>query len=105
MMRHEWNKTRHRTRDPEHGRDEVAITKAVYVSPFRLSLQDGEPGVDVSARTLGPTKVVYIRMPLRLAQRLERMTRGPYTVAAAALVERGLDELERTHKKLVVDQA
>lgn len=28
----------------------------VNVSPFRLSLVDGEPSVDVSARTLGRTK-------------------------------------------------
>lgn len=84
----------------------VAFNKhRVNVSPFRLSLVDGEPSVDVSARTLGRTKVVFVRMPLQLAERLERMSRGPYTVAAAALVERGLDELERTQKKLVVDQA
>lgn len=85
---------------------DLAFKKArVKASPFRMSLQDGEPGVIVMAQARCPTQQTIVRMPKTTLRRLRELTRGGHTVAISALVEHALDELERQGKQLVVEQA
>ena len=94
-------------------RDDAADAAATMAFPtskpckscFRLTKQNGEPAVQVFAKTRGPTEVVFVRMPRQTAKRLKAMAKGGHSVAVAAIVEQALDELERDRQQLIVEQA
>ena len=74
-------------------------------SCFRLTKREGSPGVQVFAKAIGPTEVVFVRMPRQTAKRLRAFAKGGHSVAVAAIVEQALDEMESEGYQLLVEQA